>query len=960
MRKKFILLLFVLIFSIKQEEVVFSEMETVSTKAEIIEPYDKGLKSMELLNPYYIEKGGFLDPRKVVFKATDENDKDIPLSEIRYKWLDNALDTSQEGNSAYANFFWIKDKNETFYISNIIVAYDLVLETKNSTLYQGEIWNPQDNFVKAYDEGSNPVYWSDDRIKTNDASVNTNSPGTYYKIYTLKGQNKEVSSSFTVTVKEDQTKVELKDTELYVGQKWDLRSVFKNVVDKDGNPIKPEEVNDVWIDGNKTREIDTSKPGKHTVKIAVENAKGDLVYSNEVTVTVEDKTSIKTKNSTIYAGQGWSKIDNFVSATDEVGQNVPFQDKRIRMEGATDVEPIKPAVYKVTYIFDRKFKQVKSESTVTVKEDQTNVELKDTELYVGQKWDLGSVFKNVVDKDGNPIKPEEVNDVWIDGKKKREIDTSKPGKHSVRIAILKANNEWALSKTVEVTVKEDKTNVELKDTELYVGQKWDLGSVFKNVVDKDGNPIKPEEVNDVWIDGKKKREIDTSKPGKHSVRIAILKANNEWALSKTVEVTVKEDKTNVELKDTELYVGQKWDLGSVFKNVVDKDGNPIKPEEVNDVWIDGNKKREIDTSKPGKHTVKIAILKANNEWALSKTVEVTVKEDKTKAELKDTELYVGQKWDLGSVFKNVVDKDGNPIKPEEVNDVWIDGNKKREIDTSKPGKHTVKIAILKANNEWALSKTVEVTVKEDKTKAELKDTELYVGQKWGLGSVFKYAIDKDGNPIKLEQVPWVDIDGKQIDLRENKTKELIDTNKPGTHTVSIAIRNAADVGHAYEWAHSNVVTVTVKEEPFTIKQVPYFDFEDHILVSTNKSVVNKKENPTIDLETPSINGKDWHLQVELSPFLDKKNSKSILKGVSLFIPKGKLESDLETEEPTQYDCQLEANGKASILMHGTKTKGKGRWKNKLETKGITLSIPSENKTGNYESTLHWTLLDVPG
>ncbi|EOV2573137.1 WxL domain-containing protein [Enterococcus faecalis] len=86
----------------------------------------------------------------------------------------------------------------------------------------------------------------------------------------------------------------------------------------------------------------------------------------------------------------------------------------------------------------------------------------------------------------------------------------------------------------------------------------------------------------------------------------------------------------------------------------------------------------------------------------------------------------------------------------------------------------------------------------------------------------------------------------------------------------------------------------------------------------------------------------------------------MLKGVSLFIPKGKLESDLETEEPAQYECKLEANGKASILMHGTKTKGKGRWKNKLETKGITLSVPPENKTGNYESTLHWILLDVPG
>lgn len=109
-----------------------------------------------------------------------------------------------------------------------------------------------------------------------------------------------------------------------------------------------------------------------------------------------------------------------------------------------------------------------------------------------------------------------------------------------------------------------------------------------------------------------------------------------------------------------------------------------------------------------------------------------------------------------------------------------------------------------------------------------------------------------------------------------------------------------------------------------LKHVPDFDFGEKELSLVNKLVINKKENPTIEVETPSIEGKDWQLQVELSPFLDKKNSKSILKGVSLFIPKGKLESDLETEEPTQYDCQLEANGKASILMHGTKTKGKGQ------------------------------------
>ncbi|EOV2572853.1 WxL domain-containing protein, partial [Enterococcus faecalis] len=220
--------------------------------------------------------------------------------------------------------------------------------------------------------------------------------------------------------------------------------------------------------------------------------------------------------------------------------------------------------------------------------------------------------------------------------------------------------------------------------------------------------------------------------------------------------------------------------------------------------------------------------------------------------------------------------------------------------------------------------------------------------KWDLGRVFKNVVDKDGKSIKPEEVEWTWIDGQE------KVRE-IDTSKPGKHTVSIAILNVKK-----EFVVSDRVTVTVKEESFTIKKVPNFDFEDNILVSTNKSVVNKKEDSAIELETPAITGENWQLQVELSPFLDKKNKKNILKGVSLFIPKGKLESDLETEEPDQYECKLEANGKASILMNGTKTKGKGRWKNKLETKKITLSVPPENKTGNYESTLHWTLLDVPG
>lgn len=605
MRKKFILLLFVLIFSIKQEEVVFSEIETVSTQAKIIESYDNtlrhGLRDMKIITPYYIDEGEVFDHRKVVLEATDENGFKIPFTEIRYKWEDKALDTSKKGNSAIALLYWEKDPFTT-YRATIKVAYDLILQTQNSTIYQGEIWNPVTNFVRANDEDSNPVYWDDDRIKTNNASIDTNVPGVYYHRYTLKGQNKEVSSTFTVTVKEDQTKAELKDTE----------------------------------------------------------------------------------------------------------------------------------------------------------------------LHVGQKWDLGSIFKNVVDKDGNPIKPEEIKHVWIDGQETREIDTSKPDKHIVQIAVLNGHNQWVNSNTVAVTVKEDKTSLELN------------------------------------------------------------------------------------LGDHYIYQGEQWDPKRGVKKATDADGNILSIDEIKHWW---GADRPINSNKVG-----------------------------------DSNYY----------FYRVYRKDGSDIY----------------------------------NN-------VTVHVKEDKTSIETKNSILYVGQKWDPKDNFVNATDEDGKSI-----PWED-------PRITKNGASIDTSKPGEHKIK----------YTFQGKVKNVdseFTVTVKEEPFTIKQVPYFDFEDHILVSTNKLVFNKKENPTIEVETPSIEGKDWQLQVELSPFLDKENSKSILKGVSLFIPKGKLESDLETEEPTQYDCQLEANGKASILMHGTKTKGKGRWKNKLATKGITLSIPPENKTGNYESTLHWTLLDVPG
>ncbi|EQB4784042.1 bacterial Ig-like domain-containing protein [Enterococcus faecalis] len=509
------------------------------------------------------------------------------------------------------------------------------------------------------------------------------------------------------------------------------------------------------------------------------------------------------------------------------------------------------------------------------------------------------------------------------------------------------SNKRTIFKGVDVTyVKEDGRRAKLKDDEVFVGEDWSLDRVFEDVRDKYGTRISGNTVkrfHSVVIDNiVNKQDIETRRPGIHTVYIGIANPNTYpkvW--SDTVTVTVKVDQTTVRLKDTELYVGEKWDPNSVFEIVMDKYGNNLTADQVDYYWIDHKLTRDIDTSKPGEHVVEVGVYDAAGKKKESNEVKVKVKKkDQTSLKTRDSTIYVGQKWNPKDNFVSATDEVGKSVPWEDPRITMNNAN----IDTSKPGIHKIKYTFKEKEN--IVDSSFTVTVKEDKTKAELKDTELYVGEKWELGSVFKNVVDKDGNPIKPENVEWVWVD-------DNRGVREIDTSKPGKHTVYIAIKNAQS-----KWIHSNTITVTVKEEPFTINQVPGFDFDEYILGLTNK-VINKKEDSTIELETPSIVGKDWQLQVELSPFIDRKNEKNALKGASLFIPKGKLESDLEKEEPNQYECQLEANGKASILMSGMKTKGKGHWKNKLETKGITLSIPSENKKGDFESTLHWTLLDVP-
>ncbi|MEX1530283.1 hypothetical protein, partial [Enterococcus sp. C73] len=219
MKKKIILLLFILNLSINQEQIAFAEIANEQNEEQV---ENNTLKEAErsstksvfesgrfkpgiyFKNPYILKIGQEFDPSAPYLGGTAGNGDRIYFSDLTYYWASGKpIDIWKYGDRA-------------------------------TMVY------------KYYDKSG--YYWYQDIIV-------------------------EVE-------KKDQTKAELKDAEVYVGQKWDLGSVFKNVLDEAGNPVQPQQVEQVYVNGVRTNELDTSRPGKHIVRIEIPDRLGGLIQSN--------------------------------------------------------------------------------------------------------------------------------------------------------------------------------------------------------------------------------------------------------------------------------------------------------------------------------------------------------------------------------------------------------------------------------------------------------------------------------------------------------------------------------------------------------------------------------------------------------------------------------------------------------------------------------------------------------
>ncbi|MFI1244673.1 bacterial Ig-like domain-containing protein, partial [Enterococcus casseliflavus] len=323
----------------------------------------------------------------------------------------------------------------------------------DSTIYVGDTWEAEDNFDSALDKDGNDIAFSD--LTVDASKADTSKAGTFEVTYTYDG----VTSTAIVTVKEKMTAVNVHDSTIYVGDKWEAKDNFDSALDKDGNDV---DFSALTVDASKA---DTSKAGIFEVTYTY-----DGITSKAIITVKEKRTAVNVHDSTIYVGDSWQAEDNFDSALDKDGNSVDFQDLIV---DASQADTSKAGSFKVTYTYDG----VTSTAVVTVKEKQTAVNVHDSTIYVGDTWEAKDNFDSALDKDGNDVA---LSDLTVDASK---ADTSKAGIFEVTYTY------DGVTSTAIVTVKEKMTAVNVHDSTIYVGDKWEAKDNFDSALDKDGNDV---------------------------------------------------------------------------------------------------------------------------------------------------------------------------------------------------------------------------------------------------------------------------------------------------------------------------------------------------------------------------------------------------------------------------------------------------------------------------------------
>lgn len=492
--------------------------------------------------------------------------------------------------------------------------------------------------------------------------------------------------------------------------------------------------------------------------------KDSKTVSVTIQVTVaEDLTAVNAHDSTIYVGDTWEAKDNFDSAANKEGEtNVAFSDVTVTGTVNTAVA----GSYPVTYTYNGVSKKI----NVTVKAKLTAVNAHDSTIYTGDTWNAGDNFDSALNKDGNSVA---FADITVTG----NVNTNQVGTNTITYSY------DGVSKTITVTVLENKEGISAHDSTIYVGDAWDAKDNFDSAFDKDGNAV---DLEDVTVT--QKPTVDTAKAGAYEVTYKYGK------VSKKITLTVKAKLTAVNAHDSAIYVGDAWNAEDNFDSALDKDGNSV-------AFADIEVKGTVETDKAGTYPVTYTY------DGVTKTINIQVKDILTAVNAHDSEIYVGDSWDAKDNFDSAQDKDGNTVDWQNIN---VSENPTVDLET---------VGVYQVTYSYGgVSKTINLTVSPRKTSLEVHDSTIYTGDKWKAEDNFDNATDKKGDQISFEDVT---VTGH------------VDSETAGAYEVSYIYDGVKKVAH---------ITVIQNQAQITVKDsvIPHgekWEAEANFIGATNRDGV---------------------------------------------------------------------------------------------------------------------------
>ncbi len=180
--------------------------------------------------------------------ATDKDGKSLSIAEVT---VSGDVDTSKAGSYQVT----YKNGNTESVATITVVSDQATVVAKDSTLYVGDSWQAEDNFVSATDKDGKAVSFANVTVT---GTVDTTTPGKYEVSY----RNGKVEAIATITVLADQTSVVVKDSVVYVGDQWEAKNNFVSATDREGNILS---IKRLLIEGS----VDTSKVGTYQVNYSV-------------------------------------------------------------------------------------------------------------------------------------------------------------------------------------------------------------------------------------------------------------------------------------------------------------------------------------------------------------------------------------------------------------------------------------------------------------------------------------------------------------------------------------------------------------------------------------------------------------------------------------------------------------------------------------------------------------------